>query len=124
MSASAACPPSIATFGLPDEILGKIFSHLDTRTVTMVVPRVCHRWKHACATNVLPCFELGWAGPLVAELDDAALTAIVRSLVGRVGGARQIAGFPCSHFWGMSDAGLAHLVQLNHVLTAILLQGM
>ena len=75
---------------LPDEVLEHIFHHIDTRTVTMVVPRVCRRWEHVCAHAVFAELDLSWARTSLSQVADAdARTAAVRSVVRRMRGARR-----------------------------------
>ena len=50
---------------LPQEMLVQVFGHLDTRTVVMILPRVCRRWREACGALVVPRFDLAWACKLL-----------------------------------------------------------
>ena len=133
-----------ATGRLPDEVLEHIFRHLDTRTVTMVVPRVCRRWEHVCAHAVFAELDLSWARASLCQVAGAdAWTAAVRSVVRRVRGARRvdvsgiIQGWKNSYMTNgalkvvcdlkevtnlslynceqITDAGLAHLGQLSQL---------
>ena len=60
VAGTAACAFDMGR--LSPELLGHMFASLDTRTATMVVPRVCRLWKEVCAgVAVLEEFELAWA---------------------------------------------------------------
>ena len=65
MAATAVAATTTCAFDmgrLSPELLGHMFASLDTRTATMVVPRVCRLWKEVCAgVAVLEEFELAWA---------------------------------------------------------------
>ena len=46
--------------GLPDELLEQIFGCLDTRTIVLVVSRVCRLWKHVCRGMKVRKLDLAW----------------------------------------------------------------
>ena len=120
------------------ELLEKIFGCLDTCTATMVVPRVCRRWQEVCARVVLGEFDLKWAcvsGSTLAWGSPSTTWAApfgaagVRSLVGRVAGARRVdasaieddtydaneSGGPPGLFMFMTDEMLCCVCELKHI---------
>ena len=80
---------------LPHEVLALAFCYLDARTLLVVVPMVCKRWREVCAGSMPPLtLDVSWAAPcppwewrdpgLSVALTDAGLAG----MIGRFGSVR------------------------------------
>ena len=115
-------PVRTNTSDMPPEILGLIFSHVDTATLLSAVPHVCRDWRTACAHDVygpkvrLKLYSVG----KVLRIRPECMGLWVAAVVGRFAWVCQLDMSGCDE---VADTGLQHVAQLTQLATLVLPRG-